>query len=79
MLSISVKILARVIISRTNNRIADPVSLVSRDFRRVVGPLFNLGLLQGKPRKPRALLHTAFITKAVDTVSRPALLVSQTK
>ena len=79
LLSVAGKILARVIITRINQHITDSVYSESqcgfRKGRGTVDMIFCLRQIQEKSREHHTPLYMAFIdlTKAFDTVSRPAL------
>ena len=81
LLSVAGKILARIIITRINQHLTDSVYSESQcGFRKGRGTtdmIFCLRQLQEKSREHRTPLYMAFIdlTKAFDTVSRPALWI----
>ena len=81
LLSVAGKILARVITNRINHHLTDIVCSESqcgfRKGRGTVDMIFCLRQLQEKSREHRKPLYMAFIdlSKAFDTVSRPALWI----
>ena len=81
LLSVAGKILARIIITRINQHITNSVYSESqcgfRKGRGTVDMIFCLRQIQEKSREHHTPLYMAFIdlTKAFDTVSRPALWI----